>query len=383
VITSSLFIKQIPLAGLAAAFLLSPVWGSLPRNVHSEATSFIVEQVTEGFEVPWAMAFLSDDDMLVTERVGSVSIVNLKTGSINKLEGLPSVMAEGQGGMLDVAVPRDYKTGDWVYFTYAKSQGGRGVTTLGRAKLKGKRFYSWQELLVTRSATDTGRHFGSRIAFDEKGYVYFGVGDRGVRPNAQNLSNHAGAVMRLYRDGRVPKDNPFVKIENALPEIWSYGHRNPQGIAYDYKNRRLWVIEHGPRGGDEINLVRPGRNYGWPVISYGKEYWGPAMVGEGTHRKGMEQPVKYYTPSIAPGSLLLYSGKAFPAWKNNLFSGALKLTHLNRVAIDKDLKEVSEERLLQDMSERIRALAEDSNGWIYLSTDSGKILRLKPAVKNK
>ena len=179
-------------------------------------------------------------------------------------------------------------------------------------------------------------------------------------------------------DGSVPADNPFVKNAHALPEIWSYGHRNPQGIAYDLQRQRLWEIEHGPRGGDEINLILPGRNYGWPVISYGKEYWGPVQVGEGTEKEGMEQPVKVYIPSIAPGSLILYSGKAFPGWKGNLFSGALILTHLNRVALDESGKAVAEERLLESLNERIRALVESPEGWIYFSTDSGKIYRLRP-----
>lgn len=327
------------------------------------------------------MAFLSPDKILVTERAGYINIVSTETGNVRRLKGAPSVVAEGQGGMLDVVVPRDFKSGDWIYFTYVRDQEGQGVTTLARAKLKNDRLDSWQELLVTKSATDTGRHFGSRIAFDDSDHIFFTVGDRGLRPNAQNLSNHAGTVMRIIRDGRIPKDNPFVSRKGALPEIWSYGHRNPQGIVYDNANKRLWLIEHGPRGGDEINLVLPGRNYGWPVISYGKEYWGQAMVGEGTHRKGMEQPVKQYTPSIAPGSLLLYSGKSFPVWKGNLFSGALKLQHLNRIVIDSNAKVVAEERLLGNMSERIRALAESPQGWIYFSTDSGRILRLKPVAR--
>jgi glucose/arabinose dehydrogenase len=187
--------------------------------------------------------------------------------------------------------------------------------------------------------------------------------------------------MRLTRDGRIPQDNPFISRDDVLPEIWSYGHRNPQGMAYDPEHKRLWLIEHGPRGGDEINLVMPGRNYGWPVISYGKEYWGPMAVGEGTHREGMEQPVKQYTPSIAPGSLLLYSGKAFPAWRGNLFAGALKLRHINRVTLDKEGKAIAEERLLTDLDERIRALAEDPRGWIWFSTDSGRIYVIKPVAE--
>lgn len=352
-----------------------------PILPQSEGMEFLVEEIASGLGIPWGMAFLNATQMLVTERAGRISRLDLATGARTPVQGVPAVRAQGQGGMLDVAVPPDFVPGDWIYFTYVKDQDGEGVTVLARARLSADRLVNWQDLLVTRSATDTDRHFGSRIAFDEEGHVFFGVGDRGVRSNAQDLGNHAGTVLRLWRDGRVPADNPFVNRPGALPEIWSYGHRNPQGLLYDRGNRRLWLIEHGPRGGDEINLVLPGRNYGWPVISHGREYWGPIAVGEGTEKEGMEQPVKVYTPSIAPGSLLLYSGKAFPAWQGNLFAGALKLRHLNRVVLDPQGRAVAEERLLGERNERIRALVESPQGWICLSTDSGRILRIRP-VRN-
>jgi glucose/arabinose dehydrogenase len=341
--------------------------------------SFTYEKLVDGLQVPWGMAFISADEMLITERAGGVKLLDTTTRVLTPLRGTPSVLAEGQGGMLDVAVPADYKPGGWIYFTFVRDQDGDGVTVLARARLKETALLDWQDLLVTQSATGTGYHFGSRIAFDDKDHVFFTVGDRGVRANGQDLSNHAATVIRLHRDGRVPKNNPFVGKPGALAEIWSYGHRNPQGIAFDQGQQRLWVIEHGPRGGDEINLVLPGLNYGWPVISYGKEYWGPVAVGEGTHKDGMQQPVKQYTPSIAPGSLILYSGKAFPAWKGNLFAGALKLRHLNRVVLNANGQAIDEQRLLADLNERIRALAEGPRGWIYFSTDSGKIFRIKPA----
>ncbi len=347
--------------------------------VESEDATFALEEVVDGLETTWGMAFIADNQMLITEREGNIKLLDLQRKTLTPVQGAPRVRAKGQGGLLDVAVPPDFKSGDWIYFTFVRNKGGEGVTVLARAKLKANTLGQWQDLLETKSATDTGRHFGSRIAFDENGYIYFGVGDRGERPTSQDQTNHAGTVMRLYRDGRVPKDNPFVKQSNVLPEIWSYGHRNPQGMAYDMASKRLWLIEHGPRGGDEINLVLPGRNYGWPVISYGKEYWGPLAVGEGTHREGMEQPIKQYTPSIAPGSLMLYSGDSFPAWRGNLFSGALKLRHLNRVVLDKNGKAVDEGRLLEDLGERIRALVQGPQGWLYFSTDSGKIYVMKPA----
>ena len=354
-------------------------YAASPQVIKSEKLTFTLEQVTDGLGIPWGLAFISDTQLLITERAGSIKLLDIQSKTLTPIQGAPAVFAEGQSGLLDVAVPPDFTTGDWIYFTFVRDRNDEGVTVLARAKLNANKLEQWQDLLETQSATDSGRHFGSRIAIDEQGYIYFGVGDRGERPTSQELFNHAGSVMRLFPDGRVPEDNPFIERNDVLPEIWSYGHRNPQGMAYDYENKRLWLIEHGPRGGDEINLVLPGRNYGWPVISYGKEYWGPLAVGEGTHREGMEQPVKQYTPSIAPGSLLLYTGDAFPAWRGNLFSGALKLQHLNRVTLSADGKAIGEERLLEDLNERIRALVQGPEGWLYFSTDSGRIYVMKPA----
>jgi glucose/arabinose dehydrogenase len=346
----------------------------------SEGIPFRVERVADDLGIVWGMVFIEPETLLFTERAGKAALLNVKTGEISELSGVPPVRAEGQGGLLDVALPPRYQPGGWIYFTYVKSVNDSGVTVLARAKAKldKPRLTSWQNLLVTRSASDTSRHFGSRIAFDGKGYVYFSIGDRGVRPNGQDLTTHAGTVIRLHLDGSVPHDNPFVNASGALPEIWSYGHRNPQGLVYDLEKDRLWLGEHGPRGGDEINLIQKGRNYGWPVISHGKEYWAPMQVGEGIEKEGMEQPMKYYNPSIAPGSLLLYNGEAFPRWKGNLFSGALKLTHLNRVVLDDEGRAIAEERLFEKDRERIRALAESPGGWLYFSVDSGAIYRIRP-----
>ncbi len=343
-----------------------------------EAAEFKVEQLLSGLGVPWGMTFLSDSEILFTERSGKAGLLNLKDNSVRYISGIPQVLANGQGGLLDVKTQADYKPGDWIYFTYSKAIQGRGVTVLGRAHLEGDNLTDWQEILVTQSATNTTRHYGSRIVFDDKGFLYFGVGDRGKRPNGQDLSTHAGSIMRIHPDGQVPTDNPFVNNKRVKAEIWSYGHRNPQGLAWDNQHKRLYEIEHGPRGGDEINLIVKGQNYGWPVISYGKEYWGPVAVGEGTSKPGMQQPLKYYVPSIAPGSLLYYDGDAFPKWKGNLFAGALKLQHLNRVVLSKQGRPVNEERLLENLGERIRTLLQSPEGWIYFSTDSGKIFVIRP-----
>lgn len=368
------------ITGLLVLLILCPlqIQAASARIISQSNPNFKLELLAQDLGVPWGMAFLNDRELIFTERQGNIRILDLESLEITTLRGAVEVDAEGQGGMLDVATGPDYTTGGWLYFTYSKSTVSGAVTTLARARRKGNQLSDWQELLVTDSATSSYRHFGSRIAFDQQGHVFFGVGDRADRDSAQDLSSHAGTIMRLRLDGSIPDDNPFLNRDNALPEIWSYGHRNPQGLLYDNNTGNLWSIEHGPRGGDEINLVVKGANYGWPVISYGKEYWGPVSIGEGTEKPGMEQPVKVYIPSIAPGSLLLYSATAFPQWQGNLFSGALKLRHLNRVSISMDNKAIAEERLLRDLNERIRALAQSPEGWIYFSTDSGKIIRMRP-----
>lgn len=337
-----------------------------------------VEQVAVGLGVPWGMTFVASELLLISERAGSARLVNLQTGSVARLQGLPAIAAQGQGGLLDVSIGPDYVRDGWIYFTYSKPVDGNGATTLARARLEGLQLLDWQDLLVTDSATSSGQHFGSRIAFDQKGHVFFGVGDRGDRDQAQNPANHQGTIMRLNLDGSVPVDNPYIGQADVRDEIWSFGHRNPQGMAFDIDNDRLWSIEHGPRGGDEINLVLPGRNYGWPVVSHGKEYWGPLAVGEGTSKPGMQDPHKVYIPSIAPGSLMLYRGTAFPEWRGSLFAGALKLRHLNRISLSASDQVTGEERLLEDLDERIRAVIQGPEGWIYFSTDSGRILRIRP-----
>ncbi|MDH3763021.1 MAG: PQQ-dependent sugar dehydrogenase [Gammaproteobacteria bacterium] len=338
----------------------------------------LLEQVFKVEGVPWGMAFLTPTRLLITERRGDLRLLDLDRNSATLVAGVPAVVARGQGGLLDVAIGPAYGSDGWIYFTYSKPSESGAVTALARARMAQDRLLDWQDLLVTDSATDSHRHFGSRIAFDHQGHVFFGVGDRGERPLAQDLGNHAGSILRLNLDGSVPADNPFVGKPNARHEIWSFGHRNPQGLLFDHESQRLWSIEHGPRGGDEINLILKGSNYGWPVISHGKEYWGPVSVGEGTSKAGMEQPRKVYIPSIAPGSLILYRGQAFPEWRGDLFAGALKLRHLNRVSLSESGQAVAETRLLEDLDERIRALALSPEGWIYLSTDSGRILRLRP-----
>jgi len=336
------------------------------------------QTLATGLGVPWGMAVMPDNTLLISQREGQLSLLNLKTGSLTNITGLPAIKVAGQGGLFDIALSPDYTNNQWIYFTYSKDISGQGATTLARAKLSGNSLIDWQDLLITKSTTDTNQHFGGRIAFDNKNHIFLSIGERGFRPNAQDLSTHAGSILRLNLDGSVPSDNPFVGDKNALPEIWSYGHRNPQGLFFNKITEQLWEIEHGPRGGDEINLIKAGKNYGWPIISFGMEYYTPFAVGEATAKAGMEQPVKVYIPSIAPSSIIQYMGNVFPSWHNNLLAGALKLQHLNRIVLDEQDQAISETRLLRNVEGRIRNIIESPEGWLYISTDDGRILKISP-----
>lgn len=338
-------------------------------SIEAEARLPVPERVASGHGVIWGMTFLDQQRLLFTERAGQVKVLDLATSGITDITGLPDIRVQGQGGLMDVA-----KWGDWLYFTYVKPVAGEGRTTLARARLDGRALVDWQDLLITESADSGGRHVGSRIAFAGR-YVFFSIGDRGDRPNGQDLSTHAGTILRLHRDGRVPVDNPFQGIANALPEIWSYGHRNPQGLVFG--EGRLWSNEHGPRGGDEINLIERGANYGWPEVSHGKEYFLPKLVSEISERDDVVSPLHVWIPSIAPADLLHYTGDAFPEWRGNLFSAALR-GHISRIILDADNRVQREEQLLEDLGERIRSLQEDKNGHLYIGTDNGNIYRLTP-----
>lgn len=338
---------------------------------------FQVETLATGLGVIWAMEFLDEHTLIFTVRSGRVGIMDSETQDVRWLSGLPPIHTQGQGGLLDVKASPNYLQDQWLYFTYSHPLANSAVTALARAQLDGDKLVNWQDLILTQSSSNSHQHWGSRIAFDHQGHVFFGIGDRGIRDESQNTLSHTGSILRLTLDGDIPQDNPFVNNPDVLDEIWSFGHRNPQGMAFDSARQQLWSNEHGPRGGDEINLIERGQNYGWPEVSQGKEYWGPVAIGA-THKDGMIDPIKVFTPSIAPGSLLVYSGRAFPQWQGHFFSGALALRHLNRVVIDQQYKAVEEERLLEELNERIRALAEDTAGRIYFSTDSGQIKRLVP-----
>ncbi len=340
-------------------------------NLPVKAADYQLKKIVSGLGIVWGMDFISNNEIMFTQRSGEAGVVNLKSNSVEYLDGVPTVLSEGQGGLLDVAV-----NDNQLYFTYSKPVQGGSATTLASAQIRNNQLINWKDLLITSSVNENVHHYGSRIAINDQ-HLYLSIGDRGVRENAQDLSNHAGKILRLNLDGSIPKDNPFVGTNKALDEIWSYGHRNPQGLVWDQQEQRLWAIEHGPRGGDEINLIKEGANYGWPVISYGKEYWGPFDVGEGTHKAGMEQPIKYYVPSIAPSDLVIYKGDIFKSWTGSLLTGALQGKHINKVSLNQDLRVDSEERLLAHLKQRVRSLLIGKQGRVYFSTDQGNIYALQ------
>jgi len=342
----------------------------------SEGVKFVVEEVLSGLDVPWGFDFVSQDQVLIAQKNGLITLLEMKTLKIDTVGKVTGVVDKGQGGLLDLQKHPAYPKEPWIYFTMSQKRSGGAATALGRFQFKAGKVSSTKILLSTLSESNTSKHFGSRIAFDTKGHVFFSVGERGRRKNAQELNHHAGKILRLNLDGSIPEDNPFVGLKGRRAEIWSYGHRNPQGLVFDKATNRLWALEHGPRGGDELNWIKPGLNYGWPEASYGREYVLPMRVGV-EKKKGTEQPVHYFDPSIAPCGLELYTGEAFPKWKGNFFAGALKLTHLNRMVVD-GTKFVKEERFLDKLGRRVRNVKQTPKGYLLLSTDRGEILRLRP-----
>ena len=365
------------LAPILALTLLAVHPAAAESSRHSAADhDFKLVTLANGLLHPWSLAFLPDGGLLVTERDGALWL--LRDGERTRVEGIPEVAAVGQGGLLDLALHPDFAENRLVYMTYAADQEGDYATRLARARLDGERLVDLEILLKTRSVTGTGRHFGSRLQFGTDGLLYMTIGDRGDSDTAQDRSNHAGSVLRLTDTGGVPADNPFVGQSEALPEIYSYGHRNPQGMTRHPETGAIWAVEHGPRGGDELNKVEAGVNYGWPVITYGRAYSG-LSIGEGSEKEGMAQPAAHWVPSISPSGMVFYSGEAFPAWQGSLFVGALSGELLARLQFDGD-RVIGEERLLEELGARIRDVRQGPDGLLYLLTDSdeGRLLRIEP-----
>ncbi len=347
------------------------------RIVKTEKVSFQVETYADGFEIPWGMAFLPDNRMMVTDRIGDLWIVEKDGKDKVKVSGeIPNVRSKGQGGMLDVAVHPDFNTNSYIYLSYSDYSENKSHTSLIRAKLVNNSLVNSQIIFRPEEKFFTKRslHFGSRIIFDDKGFIFFCIGDRGDRDLAQNLDMPNGKIYRIRDDGTVPIDNPFYYTKGAIKSIWSYGHRNPQGLAIHPSTRQLWEAEHGPRGGDEVNIILRGHNYGWPVITYGKNYSG-TIISKLTHHEGMDQPVFHWTPSIAVCGIAFYDGSQFPEWKNNLLATSLKYERLHRVELD-GMNMVKDEIIFEAES-RVRDVEVGPDGIIYVALeDPGRIVKL-------
>jgi len=345
-----------------------------------DGVTFAVERVAGGLEHPWGLAFLPDGRMLVTERPGRLRIVEAD-GSVveDPVAGVPTAFARGQGGLLDIALDPDFADNRRVYLSYSALTDEGASTHVSRGRLEDGSLEDVEVIFASNGTSTTGRHFGSRLVFDDEGHLYITHGDRGVRANGQDPSNHAGATLRINPDGSVPEDNPFLDRDGYMPELFTIGNRNAQGMAIHPETGRIWQHEHGPRGGDELNIIEAGANYGWPEVSLGAEYTTGRPVAPDS-KPGMVDPIHHWTPSIAPSGMAFYTGDVFPEWRGDLFVGALAFRLLARLELDGEAV-THEERLLEDTLGRIRDVAQGPDGRLYLLTDEsdGGIYRLVPA----
>jgi len=372
------------------ALMLAACGGAAPGGASFAAEAVAVETVAEGLEQPWGLAFLPDGRMLVTEKPGRLRIVS-KDGTLSPpVAGVPKVDDRRQGGLLGLALDPGFAENRLIYFSFSEPRGEEGNgTSVARARLveaegSAPRLEDLAVIFRQTPAVKSNHHFGSRLVFAPDGTLFVTLGERYVAKDmAQTLDNHLGKLVRINPDGSVPADNPFVGKEGAKPEIWSYGHRNIQGAAINPRTGKIWTVEHGAKGGDEINIPEPGKNYGWPVITWGVDYSG-AKIGEGTHKEGMEQPIHYWNPSIATSGMTFYTGDLFPAWKGDVFVGGLASQLLAHVDVEGDTV-VGWEPLLQDLGERIRDVVQGPDGALYLLTDNaeGRVLRVVPATAQK
>lgn len=387
VLSPSLAAAALIALGVAPALAQSPV-------LRSSEHDYRLVTVAEGLIQPWSIAFVPGGDMLVTEKPGRLRIIRNGRLLPDPVPGVPAVHAQGQGGLLEVALHPNFSSNRLIYLSFSKPVAGGGATTaVVRGRFENDRLTDVQEIFEADSRGQG--HYGSRLAFDRAGFIYITVGDRQVPPTgdvaaleahpAQDLSNHHGTVNRLHDDGRVPADNPFVGRPGARGEIFTYGHRNAQGLAIHPETGEIWITEHGPQGGDELNLLKPGANYGWPVIGYGVNYRSGARIHEGTHREGMEQPSHIWVPSIGVSGLTFYTGDAFPGWKGDLFAGGMAGEQLARITLD-GTRVVNVETLVRNRG-RIRDVRQGPDGFIYLAIDdrqggASPILRMEPATRN-
>ncbi|RZK48230.1 MAG: PQQ-dependent sugar dehydrogenase [Pedobacter sp.] len=348
-----------------------------------KSKDFYVESVATGLQMPWAVTFLPNGDMLVTERTGKLRIVKKGQLDPQDIKGLPAIQYRGQGGLLDVVLHPDYEKNGWIYLSYSSpyAAGEKGAengsnTALMRAKLDGYQLKDVQVLFKAQPNVRSTPHFGGRIVFDLKGHVFLSLGERGQMEKSQDLSTHQGKIVRLKEDGSVPADNPFVGQANALPEIWSYGHRNPQGLVFDRRTGKLWEHEHGPQGGDELNIVEKAKNYGWPVITYGINY-DNSIISDKTHQAGMEQPITYWKPSIAPCGMDFITSDVYGDMKGSLLVGSLKFNNLELLKIENN--QVVSKSIVAEKIGRVRDIRQAPDGYLYVVVeDSGQIFKLLP-----
>lgn len=352
---------------ILAFFLLA----SLSVLAKPKKSPYKAETLVSRDDVIWGFDFLPDGNVIFTERGGKLNIYDVKTKKVQNISGVPAVYTAGQAGLLDVRV---HPKNGFIYFTYSEPVGdNKSTTALARAKLVDNKLTELKKLFTAERANSNDIHYGSRIDFKDD-YVFMTIGDRDERHHAQDLGYHQGKVIRLLQDGSIPKDNPYTTSKVTKHEIWSKGHRSPQGLAFRPGTDELWEAEMGPRGGDEMNVIKKAANYGWPVITYGREYWGP-KIGEGDKKEGMEQPITYWVPSISPSGMAFYTGDKIPEWKGNLFLGTLSGEHLRRLELAEQ-KVVKQEELFQDLEYRWRNVRTGPDGYLWFSTDEGKIGRI-------
>ena len=345
-------------------------------NVDTTKSTVTAQKLYDKLKNPWGLAWLPDGRLLVTERSGEILVFKNDQFTGEKLTGVPEVVAKGQGGLMDIKLHPDFANNNWIYITYSKPVTGGASTAVMRFKLNGNALTNQQDVFVAKPALDANFHFGSRVVFDKAGFMYVSVGERGTMEKVLQLDNDHGKVHRLYDDGRVPTDNPFVNQAGANPTIWTYGHRNPQGMVYDAAANHLWVVEHGPKGGDELNLIEKGKNYGWPKTSYGINYDGTELT-KNKELEGVQNPVHYWVPSIAPCGMTQVTSDKYAGWKGDLLVGALAFQHIARVDLN-NTQYKSEEKLLQDIG-RVRAVEQSPDGFIYAVTEGpGLLVKLVP-----
>lgn len=357
---------------------------SLPQEslqrISTRDQDVYLQQVVTGLSVLWGMVFLPDGRVLINERSGEIRVVEEGRLLDEPLQGLPEIHATGQGGLLDIALHPDYEDNGYIYITYNTfHENGDFNTALARFRLENMTISGFEQLFHGSEGFRSGLHFGSRIVFDDDGFVYFSIGDRGIMNSAQDLSTHTGAVFRLHDDGRIPADNPYVNDPDAQPEIWAHGLRNIQGMKRHPHSGRLWAHEHGPRGGDEINIIEPGLNYGWPLITHGINYNGTIITPD-TARAGLEQPHLHWTPSIAPSGLTFVTSERYPGWKDNtMLVGTLAPRYLHRVVLDGE-QIIDQEEMFKDIG-RVRDVRSGPDGYVYIAVENpGIIYRLVPAL---